>query len=136
MSTRPKRTHEAAIARAVQTRGEATDAEASDEARQGRGLARVFSAFSNPLRVRILKILTRETACVSDFVGALGIDQPKVSQHLAILREAGLIACKSEGRRRCYSARHPERVRELLQSAYRLSVLAGEASGSPECHEE
>jgi len=89
--------------------------------------AGLLSALSNPLRLRILRQLLKDTACVTDFVEAMDVDQPKVSQHLAVLREAGVIHCRAEGRKRCYSAIQPERLRQLLDCVEAL--LAGRTDG-------
>ena len=90
--------------------------------------ARLLSALANPLRLRILRQLLKETACVSEFVEELGEEQPKVSQHLAVLREAGIIRCRAEGRKRCYSAVRPAQLRELLGCLEGL--LQGPAKGT------
>ena len=86
--------------------------QATSEGREA--TVRILAAFANPLRLKLLELMLAEDSCVSDFVEALGCEQPKVSQHLAVLRDAGLLACRVEGRRRCYSLRDPQRVRALL----------------------
>jgi ArsR family transcriptional regulator, arsenate/arsenite/antimonite-responsive transcriptional repressor len=54
--------------------------------------ATVFRALGNPARVRIVTELARRNACVTgDFVEALPLAQSTVSQHLKVLREAGII---------------------------------------------
>lgn len=54
--------------------------------------ASVFRALGNPARVRIVTELARRNACVTgDFVDALPLAQSTVSQHLKVLREAGII---------------------------------------------
>ena len=56
-----------------------------------------------PIRVQILRILTRNTACVcGDIVDALPLAQSTVSQHLKTLKEAGLIRGEIDGPRVCY----------------------------------
>ena len=99
--------------------------------------ARLLSALANPIRLRILKQLVRDTACVSDFVGLLAVDQPKVSQHLAVLRESGLIQCRAQGRKRCYSAVSPERLRALLGCVEALLAdrPVGDVAGDERCIE-
>lgn len=90
--------------------------------------ARLLAALANPLRLRILGQLLEDTACVSEFVDALDVEQPKVSQHLAVLREAGVIRCRAEGRKRCYSAVDPDRLRELLGCVEALMVARAEGA--------
>lgn len=54
--------------------------------------AAVFRALGNPARVRIVTELARRNACVTgDFVDALPLAQSTVSQHIKVLREAGIV---------------------------------------------
>jgi ArsR family transcriptional regulator len=59
--------------------------------------AELFRALSHPVRLRILDILARQEACVCHLTAALGKRQPYVSQQLAALREADLVADRREG---------------------------------------
>lgn len=61
--------------------------------------AALFKALSDPHRVNILATLARARGgvCVCDFTGALPLNQPTVSHHLRILREAELIECERRG---------------------------------------
>lgn len=57
-----------------------------------------FSALSNDVRLRCLILLVKEQElCVCEFTHALGIAQPAVSRHLALLREAGIVLDRREG---------------------------------------
>jgi DNA-binding transcriptional ArsR family regulator/precorrin-6B methylase 2 len=60
-------------------------------------LQRVFKTFSDPTRVRILALLQREELAVQELMEVLGMAQSRVSRHLAILREAGLIQDRRDG---------------------------------------
>jgi ArsR family transcriptional regulator, arsenate/arsenite/antimonite-responsive transcriptional repressor len=54
--------------------------------------AGVFRALGNPARIRIVTELARRNACVAaDFVEVLPLAQSTVSQHLKVLKEAGII---------------------------------------------
>ncbi|MGH7754111.1 MAG: ArsR/SmtB family transcription factor [Gemmatimonadales bacterium] len=54
--------------------------------------AAVFRALGNPARVRIVTELARRNACITgDFVDALPLAQSTVSQHIKVLREAGIV---------------------------------------------
>ena len=59
----------------------------------------VFKAIADPHRLRMLATLARapEEVCVCDFTGVLPLNQPTVSHHLRILREAGLVTCERRG---------------------------------------
>jgi DNA-binding transcriptional ArsR family regulator len=59
--------------------------------------AQLFRALSHPERLRILDILAHQEACVCHLTEILGQRQPYVSQQLAILREAGLVADRRDG---------------------------------------
>jgi ArsR family transcriptional regulator len=63
----------------------------------------LFGAFADETRLRILNLLCVRELCVCDICEVLGEIQPKVSRHLAILREAGLIRVRREGKWRYYS---------------------------------
>lgn len=59
--------------------------------------AQIHRALAHPVRLRILDILSRQEACVCHLTAILGHRQPYVSQHLATLREAGLVVDRREG---------------------------------------
>lgn len=68
-----------------------------------RELAVLAKAIGHPARVRILRLLVRRTSCMcGDIVDELPLAQSTVSQHLKILKEAGLIRGEVEGPRVCY----------------------------------
>ncbi|MCP5045375.1 MAG: metalloregulator ArsR/SmtB family transcription factor [bacterium] len=54
-------------------------------------LQKVFKTLSDPTRIRILRLLEREQLVVHELMEVLGMAQSRVSRHLAILREAGLV---------------------------------------------
>lgn len=66
-------------------------------------LALMAKALAHPARVRIIRVLDERTTCVTgDVVLELGLAQSTVSEHLRILREAGLIQGEIEGPRTRY----------------------------------
>jgi ArsR family transcriptional regulator len=58
---------------------------------------RLFRAFSDRTRLRVLHLLRDGERCVCELVDALGVPQPKVSRHLAYLRRAGLVLARKQG---------------------------------------
>ena len=60
-------------------------------------LQKVFKTFSDPTRVRILALLEREELAVQELMDVLGMAQSRVSRHLAILRDAGLVQDRRDG---------------------------------------
>lgn len=80
--------------------------------------ARLAKAIGHPARVKILRVLLeREECVVGAIVEELPLAQSTVSQHLKVLRDAGLIYGEVDGPRICYCAdgRRLERLRELLR---------------------
>ena len=66
-------------------------------------LAAVARALSHPARLAILRVLAaRETCACGEIVGLLPLAQATVSQHLKVLREAGLVRGEADGPRSCY----------------------------------
>ena len=66
-------------------------------------LARLAKAMGHPLRVQIVRLLATRTTCVcGELVGELPVAQSTVSQHLKILKEAGLIKGTIDRPRVCY----------------------------------
>lgn len=63
----------------------------------------LFRLLADPTRLRILSLLQSGELDVSDLWHALGLPQPSVSHHLALLRVSGLLVCRRIGRRRFYS---------------------------------
>lgn len=66
------------------------------------GLARVLA---HATCVRLIDALGAGEATVSDLACKLQLDQPRVSSHLALMREAGLVYCQARGRQRVYALR-------------------------------
>jgi ArsR family transcriptional regulator len=58
---------------------------------------RMFRAFSDRTRLRILHLLLDGELCVCDLVRVLQISQPKISRHLAYLRKSGLVQARKDG---------------------------------------
>ena len=63
-------------------------------------------ALADPTRQEIMSLICCQELSVSDIVDAVGVSQPTVSHHLAILREAGLVNVRSEGKQTFYSLNH------------------------------
>ncbi|WP_456455245.1 ArsR/SmtB family transcription factor [Thermovibrio sp.] len=76
-------------------------------------VAEVFKALSHPTRVRIIDYLSDGEKCVKDIWQELGVPQPTVSQHINILKEAGIISYRKEGVKTCYKIEMPIVVKIL-----------------------
>ena len=81
--------------------------------------AAFFRALAHPVRIRILELLVNGERSVQELQGALGVDQPVVSQQLAVLRANNIVAGRKEGVSVRYSVRDPL-IADLLKIARRI----------------
>jgi ArsR family transcriptional regulator len=76
-------------------------------------LADLAKAVGHPARVAILRLLVRRQACIcGDIVDELPLAQSTVSQHLKVLKDAGLVRGEIDGPRVCYCV-EPRSLRRL-----------------------
>ncbi|MFO0687709.1 MAG: metalloregulator ArsR/SmtB family transcription factor [Myxococcota bacterium] len=71
-------------------------------------LQKVFKTLSDPTRIRILRLLEQQELLVGELMAILGMAQSRVSRHLAILREAGLLTDRRKGTYVAYHSSLPE----------------------------
>jgi DNA-binding transcriptional ArsR family regulator len=64
--------------------------------------ADAFNAVAEPRRRQILELLAKGERPVNDVVDSLGLAQPQVSKHLAVLKQVGLVTVRGSGRQRLY----------------------------------
>jgi ArsR family transcriptional regulator len=83
----------------------------------------VIRLLDDPLRARIIEVLADGPACTCHLVNDVGAKQPAISNHLRILREAGLVAAEPRGRYTFYRLL-PEAIEA---TAARLADLATRA---------
>jgi ArsR family transcriptional regulator len=90
--------------------------------------AAIFKAMGDPHRLTILATLARaaDDVCVCDFTSALPLNQPTVSHHLKLLRDAGLVTGERRGTWVYYRLAPDARARmaAALHSAIPESMLA------------
>jgi len=77
-------------------------------------ISNIFNALSDEKRLRILKLLEEGELCVCDIVNALGDSQPKVSFHLGVLKNVGLIRDRRHGRWTLYRLNDKDIFRRFL----------------------
>ncbi len=95
-------------------------------------IASLAKALGHPTRVRILGLLlAREGCCCGQIVDELPLAQATVSQHLKVLKDAGLIIGEIDGMRTCYWASR-ERLAELHEVIGGLLAESVEA-GPDDC---
>ena len=75
--------------------------------------ARALKAIAHPLRLKILCVLGGGEECVQDIVEAVGTSQSNISQHLAILRDKGVLQTRKDANRVYYSV-CDERTLQLI----------------------
>jgi ArsR family transcriptional regulator, cadmium/lead-responsive transcriptional repressor len=92
--------------------------------------AKLFRGFSDPSRLSILATLQAGALTVTEIVEATGLTQSNVSNHLACLRDCGLVVAEQQGRFVYYEL-SDKRVERLLILADEL--LADVAKGVYEC---
>ena len=84
--------------------------------------ATLFKALMHPARLSILEILHDGEQCVCHLEAVLGCRQAYISQHLMVLREAGLVEDRRDGARIYYRVVKPE-VFDLVEYANKMSGL-------------
>ena len=104
--------------------------------------AAFFSALADPTRLKLLKLLCRQSShgalCVNALADLLGVTQSAVSQHLRVLRGAGLVT----GERRGYHIHYfvnmevLERHRNLVLDALSIEMPSSDSSCLNDCHKK
>ncbi|MFI0978145.1 ArsR/SmtB family transcription factor [Streptomyces sp. NPDC021093] len=100
-------------------------------------LARFGRALAEPIRCRILLALREAPAYPSELADALGISRTRLSNHLACLRDCGLVVTVPDGRRTRYEladARLGHALGHLLASV--LAVESGSGATCPDAAEK
>jgi ArsR family transcriptional regulator, arsenate/arsenite/antimonite-responsive transcriptional repressor len=90
--------------------------------------AALFKAISDPYRLSMLATLARapQEVCVCDFTETLPLNQPTVSHHLRVLREAGLVTCERRGTWVYYrlAADALDRIENATADVFRQKAIA------------
>lgn len=79
----------------------------------------IFKALSDLTRLKILQCIKEEEKCICEIIPATGKSQPNVSQHLNILRQAGLLNERIDGNRRMISVANKD-VFKLMELAEKM----------------
>jgi DNA-binding transcriptional ArsR family regulator len=89
-------------------------------------MAAILKAMGHPTRLAILDRIARGEWCVSRLEEVLHQSQANISQHLAVMRDRGLVIAERKGNKTCYRLAD-ERITELLAMA--RAVFAARAAG-------
>ncbi|BDU50958.1 ArsR/SmtB family transcription factor [Haliovirga abyssi] len=83
-------------------------------------ITKMFKALGHPLRYKIVKLLSEEPKCVCEIEPELDFSKPNLSQHLKILKEAGIIIGKKRGLNIYYRIKNSEmkRIIKLGENFY------------------
>ncbi len=111
-----------------------------------------FKALGEPTRLKIIKLLAERELCVCDLEEVMQISQPRISQHLKVLKHAGLVNERKEGQRTIcslnrvilnstmteflqYIDKPLESVAEMADEFSRMPAVDGEACLKKSCEE-
>ena len=78
-------------------------------------LAERLKVCGHPVRLKLLCMIEKEDACVTELWRCLNQSQPVISQHLAVLKDKGIVEAQIEGNKRIYSICDPF-VRKIVRS--------------------
>jgi ArsR family transcriptional regulator len=95
--------------------------------------AELFKTLGHPVRIRVLELLSVREHAVSELLAEIEVEPASLSQQLAVLRRAGLVAARREGSAVHYSLTS-QRVSELLAVA--RAILTGVLSDQIELLED
>jgi DNA-binding transcriptional ArsR family regulator len=89
-------------------------------------MQQAIEAISHPGRREMLRLVLASELTVSELAERVGMSQPAASQHLKVLRDAGLVRPRVDGRRRLYrvDAEGLERLRRELDSYWAPALAA------------
>lgn len=92
--------------------------------------AQLLKALAHPRRLEIIQLLRDQELCVSDIYEMLDLPQANISQHLMVLRDAGVVTTTRKGKHIYYKLSHPkiieanDSLREVLIDHYKDSEIA------------
>ena len=93
----------------------------------------VFEAIAQPKRREILRLIAAQERSAGEIAGNFAVTQPAISQHLKVLKEAGLVSERRDGTRRLFSVR-ADGLRDL--HGFLADVLPGRLERLKEVIEE
>ncbi|HEU4537068.1 MAG TPA: metalloregulator ArsR/SmtB family transcription factor [Polyangiaceae bacterium] len=97
-----------------------------------------FDALGDATRRQVFRRLRKGTLSVREIAEGMAVSRPAVSQHLKVLREAGLVVVRTEGARRLYgvNARGLESIRDWLDGFWDDTLAAFKAAAEREAAKE
>ncbi len=105
-----------------------TDPRIAIEKRVYERQAELCKAFANPTRLHLLDLLSQKEWSCTDLQGALAISKANLSQHIAVLKGAGVVVSRREGKKIYCSLAIPE-VEQACQILRRVLIAKIESGG-------
>lgn len=99
--------------------------------------AQLLKTICHPKRLEIIHLLRDQEISVTDIHEMLDLPQANVSQHLTVLRDAGVVTTRKNGKQIFYKVKYPQLIkasdlmREILLDQHQYSHLADELISSP-----
>ena len=91
--------------------------------------AEFFKTLSHPLRIRVLELLSEREHSVGELLREIGVESSNLSQQLAVLRRAGLVATRKEGSTVHYALVSPQLADLLVVARSILTSVLTEQQG-------
>ncbi|WGK66038.1 ArsR/SmtB family transcription factor [Croceiramulus getboli] len=89
-------------------------------------IAEIAKVFAHPARVAIIEYISKSDACIcTDISEHIGLSQPTTSQHLKVIRDAGLLQGEFQGKSVCYclNAEKMEGIKSLFNSFFNQTKI-------------
>ena len=89
-------------------------------------IANIFKALSDDTRLRVVKLLQERELCVCELMQVLDMSQPRISRHMSVLKNAGLVEDRREGKWVHYSLRKETQGKEIKILLDAMVVMAND----------
>ena len=89
-------------------------------------ITNIFKALSDDTRLRVVKLLQERELCVCELMQVLDMSQPRISRHLSVLKNAGLVNDRREGKWIHYSLRKETQGKEIKIFLDAMVVMAND----------
>ena len=91
-----------------------------------KAIANIFKALSDDTRLRVVKLLQKRELCVCELMQVLDMSQPRISRHMSVLKNAGLVEDRREGKWVYYSLKNETRGKEIKILLDAMAVMAND----------
>ncbi|WAC07238.1 MAG: metalloregulator ArsR/SmtB family transcription factor [Thermodesulfobacteriota bacterium] len=89
-------------------------------------IANIFKAFSDDTRLRVIKLLQERELCVCELMQVLDMSQPRISRHMSVLKNAGLVDDRREGKWVHYSLKKENQDKKIKILLNAMVVMAND----------